>query len=367
MKILKITFICITFFSLLSANSNTNENNIYKEKKIFCSMAGSGNPWGALTKARRPILMAMHAGLNIKRLAEVFNMTEKEIISEIKPLQEYNLVKVTDNSYKPDFFIADFSETEKIFLHANNTGKILADVLLTEWDTLTKAFSGLSLSKSFSLKEQGFMFVGARMLDLGVLGALVRDKSLLTIAPSRPGPDRPDAQYYLWMVEGEPEHLGKYGQDDTDLSWSNWHLLNFGQSFIKGVINLKRKFFSYKAAATIKSNRAQSPELLAKELNIPFLNEEDSKVWQEVSGQVSGKLLKTLKEKSLDFKKFYNTLKTSKYTNNCFGEFFCWYYHISFARAIDVLHEKGAIVIPPDGYSAIVMYREGPEGLLAID
>ena len=167
------------------------------------------------------------------------------------------------------------------------------------------------------------------------------------------------------MVEGEPEHLGKYGQDDTDLSWANWHVLNFGQSFIKGVFNLKRKFFEYKITGTIKSNRAQSPELLAKELNIPFLNKEDSKTWQDVSRLVSGKLLKVLKVKSPDFKKFYSTLKSSKSTNNSFGEFFCWYYHLSFSHAIDALHEKGVIEIPADGYSGMIMYREGPEGLLS--
>lgn len=328
-------------------------------------MAGSGNPWSALTKARRPILLAMHYDLDIKRLADVFNMTEKEMISEIKPLQESNLVKVVDNSYKPNFFIADLSETEKIYLHSKKTGKILADALLTEWDKLKQAFSGLSFSKSYSLKEQGFMFVGARILDMGVLGALVRDKGLLTTAPSRPSPERPHAQYYFWMVEGEPEHLGKYGQDDTDLSWNNWHLLNFGQSYIKGIFNLKRRLFEYKSAGAIKSNRAQSPELLAKELNIPFLNKEDSQIWEEVSKQVSSKLLNILKEKSSDFKKFYNTLKVSKYTNNCFGEFFCWYYHLSFAWAIEALQEKDAIVIPSEGYSAIVMYKEGRDGLLS--
>ncbi len=344
---------------------NTLENNIYKDKKIWCSMAGSGDPWSALTRPRRPILLAMHDGLNLDRLAEVFNMSVEQMISEIKPLQESTLVKVVNNRYTPDFFIANISETKKVYSHSKSIGKILAEALLKEWDKLERSFSELSSSSSYSLKEQGFMFVGARILDLGVLGALVRDKTLLTIVPSRPSPKRPDGQYYFWMVEGEPEHLGKYGQDDTDLPWAHWHLLNFGQSIINGKRNLKRRIFQYKSTEIIKSNRSESPELLAKKLNVPFLNKEDSKSWKKVSRLISSKLLKILKDKSSDFKKFYNTLKASKYTNNSFGEFFCWYYHLAYAWAIDALHERGAIIIPPERYSGIVMYREGPEGLLS--
>jgi len=344
---------------------NAIENNIYKDKKIYCSMAGSGDPWSAITGPRRPILLAMHDGLNIERLAEVFNMSVEQMISEIKPLQESNLVRRVNNSYKPCFFVANLGETKKVYSHSKSTGRMLAEALLTEWDKLERSFSELSFSKSYSLKEQGFMFVGARILDIGVLGALVRDKDLLTTAPSRPSPERPDGQYYFWMVEGEPEHLGKYGQEDTDLSWTNWHFLNFGQSVINGKLNLKRRFFEYKSAEIIKSNRSESPELLAKELNVPFLNKKDSMSWDEVSRSVSSELLKILKDKSSDFKKFYDTLKASEYTNNSFGEFFCWYYHLAFAWAIEALEEEGAIVIPPEGYSAIVLYREGQEGLLS--
>lgn len=351
--------------SVMFKTPNAAENNIYQKKKIYCSMAGSGDPWSALTKPRRPILLAMHDGLNIERLAEVFDMSVEQMISEIKPLLESNLVKAVDNKVMPNFFVANLSETKKVYSHSKTTGKLLAEALVKEWDKLERSFSELSISKFHSLKEQGFMFIGARILDIGVLGALVRDKSLLTTVPSRPSPERPHAQYYFWMVEGEPEHLGKFGQDDTDLSRENWHLLNFGQSVIDGKLNLKRRFFENRIAATLKSIRSESPELLAKKLDVPFLDKKDSERWEEVSRSVSSGLLKILKINSSGFIKFYDTLRASEYTNNSFGEFFCWYYHLAFAWAIETLKDEGAIVIPPDGYSAIVMYREGPEGLLS--
>jgi hypothetical protein len=344
---------------------NTKETNTYKDKKIYCSMAGSGDPWSALTQLRRCILLALHDGLTIERLSEVFNMSVEQVISELQPLKESNLVKAVNNRYTPDFFISNLTETKQVYSHSKITGKALAEALLADWDQLEQSFSQLAFSKAYSFKEQGFMFVGARILDLGVLGALARDETLLEAAPSRPSPERPDGRYYFWMVEGEPEHLGKYGQDDTDLSWTNWHLLNFGQTMIGGIVNLKRRTFEAKGANIIKSKTAERPESLAKILNVPFLSKEDSNAWAQVSRQVSGRLLKILKEKSPEFRNFYSTLKASQYANNSFGEFFCWYYHLAYAWAIDELNEREAIIIPPEHYSGIVMYREGPEGLLS--
>jgi hypothetical protein len=351
--------------SVILAAVKMQETNIYKNKKIYCSIAGSGDPWSSLTQLRRWMLLALHDGLTIERLSEVFNMSDEQIISELQPLKESNLVKVVDNKYTPDFFISNLSETKKVYSHSKSIGKALAEALLADWDQLEQSFSQLSFSKAYSLKEQGFMFVGARILDLGVLGALARDKTLLEAAPTRPSPERPDGRYYFWMVEGEPEHLGKYGQDDTDLSWTNWHLLNFGQTMIGGIVNLKRRAFEAKGANIIKSKAAESPESLAKILNVPFLSKEDSNAWAQVSRQVSGKLLNILKEKTAEFRNFYSTLKASQYANNSFGEFFCWYYHLAYAWAIDELQEREVIIIPPEHYCGLVMYREGQEGLLS--
>ena len=365
MKALKLCFISIILLTVLLSASKGQEGNSYTERKLRCSMAGSGDPWSALTKSRRPILMAMHDGLNIKQLAKVFSMSEEQMINEINHLKESSLVKVYNNNYAPDFFISDSNETKKVYSHSKTIGKILADALLEDWDILEHSYSELSFSKSYSLKEQGFMFVGSRILDMGVLGALVRDKCLLTIAPSRPSPTRPDGQYYFWMVEGKFEHLGKYGQDDTGLKWASWHVLNFGQSVINGEFNQKREDFENKIAEIIESDTTDSPDKFANTLDIPFLSKEDSKIWEEVSRQISSKLLIILKEQKSDIIKFYNTLKTSTYTNNSFGEFFCWYYHLAYAWAIDALQTKGAIIIPPERFSGLVMYREGPEGLLS--
>ena len=336
----------------------------YQKKKINLSMAGSGDPWKALTKKRRYILRALHDGLSLQSLAEAFSLSVEQIISEIKPMQEASLVEELNKSYAPTFFISDRKETEKVFAHSKKTGKTLAKALISRWDKLEQSYSRLSLSRSHSFKELAFMLVGSRILDIGLLGALVKDKSFLVPAPSRPSPERPDARYYFWMVEGELEHLGRYGQDDMTLPQTNWHLLTFGQSWVKGISNFARNALELKYEKIIKSYKGKGPELLAKELNIPLLTKEDSMIWANTAEQFSNILLRKLKEQSATLEQFFNTLKASRYAHDSYGDFICWYVHIAFAWAIDVLQEKDAMTIPSELFSAIILYREGSEGVL---
>ncbi len=372
MKNLSSFFIVLTVFSILFLNcwkkgpevETEKIQNPYEGKKIFCSMAGSGDPWSALTKDKRGLVLAMHDGNTLQQLSELFNKTEDQIKADIEPLLGHNLVKLEEGIYKPDFFISGIDETEKVLLHSKATGEELAEELMKYSDILERSFSELSISGSHTLKDQGFMLIGSRLLDMGVIGSLVRDGTLLKTPPSRPSPGRTDARYYFWMVEGEPHQLGKYGQEDTDLSWYNWHLLDFGASYLNGVINYSRKFFENTSSKILEAGDLKNPAELAERLKIPFFTKDDSGKWEKTVREISDKLQLNLKGKREEFRTFYSTLKSSGYTNNSFSEFFCWYYHLTYARAIDVLSEKGFIVIPAEGHRAAVMYFEGSEGLL---
>ena len=346
-------------------DSSGQDPNIYEKKKLYLSMAGSGNPWEALTKERRYILRALHDGLSLEMLAEVFSMSDEEILAEIKPMQEASLVKEENGRYVPAFFIcASISETEKVYSHSKSTGKMLAETLLSQWNGLERSYSKLSISRSYPFNEQAFLLVGSRLLDIGLLGALSRDKSLLTPAPPRPSPGRPDSRYYFWMVEGELEHLGKYGQEDMPLAQKNWYFLTFGQSWISGKRNEAREAIEKNYEKIMKANCIENPESIAKELNIPLLTKKDSLIWKDVTKKHSDSLLNELKALSTEFEQFFRTLKASQYAHNSFGEFFCWYIHLAYVWAIDALIEKGVMTIPQEHFSAIILYREGEEGLL---
>ncbi|NPD88733.1 MAG: hypothetical protein HGN29_08405 [Asgard group archaeon] len=339
--------------------------NIYEKKKIHFSMAGRGDPWSHLTITRKNILLALHEKHNVEELESIFGLSKKELLDEIQPLEEASLVKRENNFYIPQFFIANLEETQIIYEHSRKIGEILAESLISKWKEIEASYKKLEISQDSSLKEQAFMLIGSRILDIGLLGALVKDGSLLDSAPLRPSPNRPDAKYYFWMIEGELVHLGKYGQEEIKLPWSDWYLLNFGQSWINNKRNEKRDSREEKCKEIIESNKAKNPGMLAKLLEVPYLNEKDSQIWGETADKFSNILLKKYKESEEDLVSFYQSLGSSKYTHNSLGEFICWYVHLAYVWAIDLLVEEKLIKIPPEYYSELIIQRKEPDGFLS--
>jgi len=309
-------------------------------------------------------MLAMHEGLNIQQIADAFNLSGVELRDEVQPLIEASLVQMKNGRYVPSVLVADAEEAQKVYENSRELGLTLASSLIAEWDTLEDAFSILSISDSTSLKEQGFMLVGSRILDIGVLEELALDRSLLRPAPSRPSPDRPNARFYFWVVEGDPVYLGKYGQDDTTLRWPEWHVLNFGQTIIDGELNQARRDFEDRIKAVVDSESTADPVEIAEELEIYFMDENESETWHKITKEISGKLHKILLDNKSDIEDFYQTLKASQYSEDSFGEFYCWYYHLVYVWAIDALAESEMIEVPADRFSGIVLHREGPEAIL---
>ena len=338
--------------------------NIYEKKKYHLSLAGRGNPWKVITSRRKSILSALHDCLPLKKIAETFSLTLPELISEIKPMVEASLVIKKGESYYPAFLISNLNETLKIYEHSKETGKIIADFISSIWEEIEKDYKQLSISQSQSFSDSSFFFIGGRILDMGMLEAFIKDKTLLTSAPKRPSPDYLDAQYYYWMVEGEKEHLGNYGEESKSLPWQNWKFLSFGKNHISGRYNAPRVKFEQKCDELVKSDKMKKPEELAEALNIPILSREDSLVWHKVTKKYSDKILILFKKSTDNFKALYNELQTSKFIEWGFGEFFCWYFHLVYTWTIDFLIKDKLILEPSDNYSAIIMYLEKEEGVL---
>ncbi len=333
--------------------------------RLYPSMAGRGDPWPVITLQRLQIMMALHHGESVSQIAKRLNVNSSHIYAEIQPLLEYHLLEIRNQRIIPSIFIADQKEAELTYDFAQIIGNRLAQVIIQDWNGIENTFSRLSIGRDCSLKKMGFMLIGSRIIDIGVLGALVRDKTLLAPAPHRPCPLQSDARYYFWIVEGKDTHLGKYGQEDTQLRWPGWHVLNFGQSKIDGKTNRKRTELEKKIVYMAQSDQISSPQKIAEYLKIPCLNPEESEIWELICTQQSRMLLMTLKENETEIRDFYRSLKSSGYSDDSFGDFFCWFYHLVMAATIDHLEKKGVIAIPTERCCGLVMYRNGSEGLLA--
>ncbi|MDF1538750.1 MAG: hypothetical protein P1Q69_07595 [Candidatus Thorarchaeota archaeon] len=92
----------------------------------------------------------------------------------------------------------------------------------------------------------------------------------------------------------------------------------------------------------------------------------DSAKWSETSDIPAEYLCQCFEEQEDSIKSLHTDLKSGQYAPHSLGEFFCWYAHIAYASAIEILESKGVISIPSSRFQAAVWYRERHnEGMLS--
>jgi len=337
---------------------------IYAKSKIYLSLAGSGNPWDYFKPSSRFTLRALHDGYTVSEIQKLLHISEEELIEKINLLIDAHLLRKEEENYYPTFLIVNEIEAEKTYQHAKIFGRIIADELIKNWKELMDDFVNLEASQKFTIDKLSLVLIGSKLLDIGLLEALVKDGTLLITAPTRPSPDRPDAKYYFYMVEGKTEYLGKYGENETDLPWKNWTFVTFGQNIVNNEHNKPREKLEEKCSELLKQQQLNKPEDLAFELNIPILSKNDSLSWKETTKKIAKRILLKIKEQKEELLQFYNSLKASQYTSNTLGEFVCWYIHIAYAWAIDFLIEDKKIYMPNEKFDSLIFYTQGPQGLL---
>jgi hypothetical protein len=227
-------------------------------------------------------------------------------------------------------------------------GQALAARLNEDWSTIEQAFQ--RLRGSGQLAAYALFLVGARVLDVALLDILARDGTLMPAAPARPGPTSPDARYFFWMIEGTKAQLGRYGQNSTGTPWESWCLVTFGAHVIDEVRNEARHEFE--TTALDESGRAASPQALARLLNIPVYDQTDVACWTQTACSCAERLSDVYHEHEDSIRGLYRTLSASAYAPYGFGEFFCWYDHLAYGTAIDVLSAQGLITMPEARFAA---------------
>jgi len=337
---------------------------IYADRNIVLSMAGSGNPWDYFIPSSKLTLRALHDGYSVAEIQELFQVSEEELQEKLDLLMDANLLRKENDNYYPTFLIADEKETLETYNHSKIFGRIIADELTKNWEEIRSEYSKLVISQTYSLKDLSLELVGSKILDIGILEALVKDKTLLKAAPKRPSPKRPDAQYYFFMLDGKVEYLGKYGEDSKDLPWKNWHFFTFGLNIVNEKYNEPRGRIEERCDELRKSAEVKGPDELASILGVPILSREDSLAWKEITKNVANNIFLKIKEKEKEILQFYDSLKVSKYANNSLGEFVCWYIHIAYSWAIDFLVEEEILSMPDEKFGTLIIYTDGPQGLL---
>jgi hypothetical protein len=330
----------------------------YDDSKVHLSLAGSGNPWKYLTKTRKRILRGLHDTPDLTGFATELGMSLGELRSEVQPLIDASLVVQSNGLLRPSFLVTDRDETEMVYTHACEFSDLLVERIELHLDDIRASYNSLELSSDYGFDENSLLFVGGRILDIKLLDVLSRDCRVLPPAPLRPSPERPDAHYYFFMVEGDPSHLGSYGQDDTTMPWPLWYFITFGQNIINGAPNIDRWKMEQRYAELSESGALTSPRAYADALEIPFVNAADSSQWEATSEKYAEELCQCYEFHKASIASLHTGLKSATYAPHSIGEFFCWYAHIAYARAIDTLIERGVIHIPSSRFQAAVWYLD---------
>jgi len=334
--------------------------------RIHFSLAGSGDPWGSLTRLRVKLMKGLSYEATPRVLAEHFKMSLDDVMTELQPLQDVSLVKEYNGTLRPSFLMTDESETIRVYDNARDFSIYLADTLETHYEDIKKSYKELDVSDEWDFESLNFLMIGGRIIDIKLLENLATISRLMPPAPSRPSPDRPNDRYYFWMIEGEKKHMGEYGLNDYDLPWSPWRYYSFAQNFIDGSPNSGREEMDTRCFDLIDAGKVDTPESLGRELGIPVVGQSDSMQLEMTSEKYAALLSKSYQESEKSIKSLHTGLKAGQYAPHSYGEFFCWYAHISYSVAIDTLESRGVLTIPPRRFQSAIWFREQEnEGLLA--
>ncbi|MHA1906894.1 MAG: hypothetical protein ACW98Y_06345 [Candidatus Thorarchaeota archaeon] len=338
----------------------------YDGSRVHLSLAGSGDPWSSLTKLRKRILRELHDTPDIDELASILKMTPDELRTELRPLKNTSLVFESSEGVRPAFLVTDERETSVVYNHACEFSKSLADITEENFADIEASYEKLELSKTNEIEDVALFFVGGRIIDIKLLDKLTTNNRVMPPAPARPSPQRPDAHYYFFMVEGDPIQLGGWGQDDSNMPWEKWHFITFGQNLIDGKVNPERRKMEQRYTEIIESSNSKSPEEVGNTLGVPIVTLSDSNLWELTADIQAEYLCQCFEEHEESIRSLHTDLKSGKYAPHSYGEYLCWYAHIAYASAIDLLEARGILSIPASRFQATVWCRErNREGMLS--
>jgi hypothetical protein len=337
-----------------------------QDRRLHAAMAGRGNPYAVLTPERLPLLRALHAELDIASVAALLGSTPELLERALTALVAAGLVApgTSESEFVPRFVIVDAAEVRRVDRHARDSGHALAERLLERWPRIERVLADLALPATQNMAALGFLLVGDRILDVGLLDVLAADGRLMPAAPPRPTPDDPQARYYLWMIEGERTDLGQYGQQATSLRWPGWEMLTFGRYAEPGTGSggPAREQLEAALVACAAREHAAGPAALAAAFALPCFDQLATAAWDTFAAQIATDLLEVYLVEEPALRELWFSLRASRVRHDAFGEFFCWYDHLAYAHAIDACAAAGLFQIPPAGYSVAIWHAGDERG-----
>ena len=322
-------------------------------KRLQLAMAGNGNPRAVLTPYRQQLVYALLEPTSVGKLGKTFGLSEQDVRAELEQLETAGLVARQVESYVPTFLVVTQDEARNVDARAKRTAELQAEYLTGQWAELKQGLQTLGSEIGYT-HDLTFMMIGNALLDQGLLGALAREAQLMPPMRARPTAADPDAHYYLWLIEGTPDLLGRYGQRVQALPWENWYLVTFGEYYLKstekGVENVSRTKLEHEVREVAAP--LVTPESLARQFSLPLIDEQALGWWQRYLEPLTTELVTLYKQEQDTLIKLFESLKVARHLPANLGEFICWYDHLTYAHTIDLLARRGLLQIPASRFTA---------------
>ncbi len=326
------------------------------ERRLHAVMAGNGNAYDSLSILRLRILRQLHESPSLDDLSAALEQDLDGLNAELTALRQVSLLTDSSGALRPNVLVATAEETQRVDAHARVLGEELAWRLIEHQGEIESAYDNLTISQTVPLAELAFVLIGDRILDVGLLDSLAREGTLMPAAPARPSVTQPDARYYFWLIEGDHDQLGRYGQRATSLPGGDgWELLTFGQYTFGDEPNVARERIEQEILAYSSTDQFQDPHHLASTFGLPLIDQADAARWWAFARQTADDLLAVYADVREPLHELYGSLRASAYLgDDGFGEFFCWYDHVAYAHAIDALEKTGLLSIPTERFAAVL-------------
>lgn len=338
---------------------------------LISMMAGSGDFSRHLHSGRHEMLLQLHYTGDIEELASRLEMKPEEVQCALQDLASFNLVKEIKGRMFPNFLIVSQDGLDPIIVSATEVGKLLAQNVSDHWNELQEVFVQLQVKSFVGWDRLGLMIVGSELLDSGMLRILYEDGTLMGYPPAR----GENEHYHAFMIHGSKEYTGKYGERGTRIGWKDFHHVTFGRYYLPdGIWNQERA--DHERAVQKAIQAVGGPEQFvatllpahigrrsagisgAEEIDrylIPFLPSGDVVILSSIIEKLGPELLRVLKDQRQKINAAFETLRASSYCD--FAEFFCWYYHLVYAEAIDNLVAQGLLVMPPTWFEYMIVEK----------
>jgi len=255
------------------------------------------------------LLIALHKNIALSEFEAKTGFGPAKVDALLRFLEGKNYAHRVEGRYLPSVFIADADDGARLLEYALPVSKEIVAAIRESLPSIKERFSRMDMSKGRGFEDWAFFILGDVLLDNWQIRSVEQEFLKAASRPLRHGKN-----YYTAFLEKNPrnEPFGIYGNQVGNISV-------FGNN-------------RWRAEAAATNNKVSAS---------------DNAVLEKIAGEFTPRLLGVLEKTRTYAEKVFADSGYAKEV--AFNEFYIWWYHFIYTRAIDLMAEEGMLKVPADG------------------